>query len=126
MPDPLDQDFFVSKRESDVESMAFIHALRANADGMKRLGDQLDRQSGKLDRVGDLVHDIDKRLAVIEENSLSSKVSDIEERVHKLEDSEQRRLGAVGLFEWAGKSWPAVVGFISLVVYVIIDKANLL
>jgi hypothetical protein len=116
----------VPAREGDVQHLALIHALRANADAVKRVGVQQDRISDKIGTVHDLVHDIDKRLAVIEGNSLSATVSELDERVQHLEQQEQRRIGAVGLWEWGNKSWPAIIAFISLIGYAVLDKVGII
>lgn len=123
----MDQDpapFLVPSNEAGVENLALIHALRANADAMKRLGAQQDRMSGKIDTMHNVVHDIDKRLAVIEGNSLASKVEEIEKEVDKLKEAEQRRQGAIGLGEWFAKSWPSLIAFLALVVYVILNEGG--
>lgn len=107
-------DFMVPASSGSVEHMALIHALRTVSDGMKRLGEQQDRQSKKIDQVLDVSHSLDKRLTVIESNSVAKVVEDHEERIHKLENSEERRAGAVSAWEWLLKSWPALVGFVAL------------
>lgn len=107
-------EVFIPVGETDVSNLSLIHALRATSDQMKRVADQQDRMSGKMDSVSNVVHDIDKRLAVIEGNSLSSAVKDHDERLAALEAAEQRRQGAVGLWDFVLKSWPAVLGFVVL------------
>lgn len=125
MPDrEYGQDFMVPKSESDAEHLVLIHALRVNADAMKRIADQQDRISGKVDSVSDVIHDIDKRLAVIEGNSLSTIVKHHDERITELEDAEQRRRGAIGLWEFVLKSWPTVIGFALLIAAVLVANGR--
>lgn len=109
-------ELFMPVQDTDISNLSLIHALRANSDQMKRVADQQDRMSSKMDAVGNVVHDIDKRLAIIEGNSLASAVKDHDERLAALEASEQRRAGAVGLWDFMLKSWPAVLGFLVLLV----------
>lgn len=106
----------VPASESEATHLVLIHALRSNADAMKRVADQQDRISGKVDSVSEVIHDMDKRLAVIEANSLSTKVANIDERLTDLEEAEQRRMGAIGLGDFILRAWPAVVGFLVLLV----------
>lgn len=119
-------ELFVPMNESDVSNLSLIHALRATSDQMKRVADQQDRMSGKMDSVSNVVHDIDKRLAVIEGNSLQTTVKEHDERLAALEAAEQRRVGAIGLWDFVLKSWPAVLGFlILLAALVATGKINL-
>lgn len=122
--DQEDQPFLVPASESDVNQLAVIHALRANADGLKTLGSQLDRQSRKISDLVDMAHSADKRLAVIESNSLQTKVKEIEHEVDDLKAAEQRRIGAIKLSEWLSKNWPAVVAFVGLIVYVVLSQTG--
>lgn len=111
--------YMVPAHEADVSNLAVIHALRTAADGMKRLGEQQDRMSGKIDDIGKGVHDIDKRLAIIEGNSLNTVVKEHDARLGRLEEAEQRREGAVKLWDFVLKSWPAIAGFITLLVLLV-------
>lgn len=36
-------------------------------------------------------------------------------RIEVLENDKQRRIGALNLFEWALRNWPAIIGFVVLV-----------
>ena len=114
-------EFMVPRSEDDATSLIFIHALRANADAMKRMADQQDRISGKVDGVSDLIHHMDKRLAVIEANSLAPAVKDHEARIVALEGDRNRRVGAVGALDATAKYGPmalAIIGALFLVMVV--------
>lgn len=124
--DPFSQEFMIPASGSDVEHLALIHAMRATSDAVKRIGAQQDRISNKIDVVHDCVHDIDKRLAVIEGNSLSTAVKEIGERVSKLEGQDLRRQGAIGLWEWGNKSWPVILAFTTLIGYTVLEKVGVL
>src|SRR5690348_7804217 len=118
----LDQaEFMVPADEARMEHLAVIHALRSAADGMKRLGEQQDRHGAKLDELVTGMHSVDKRLAIIEANSLSTTVAEIDERVTALEATDHRRQGAIGLWDFVLKSWPAIVGFVLLVAAILVS-----
>lgn len=122
--DQPDTGFLVPASERDVNQLAIIHALRANADGLKTLGNQMDRQSRKIDGIVDTTHSVDKRLAVIEGNSLQTKVKEIEGDVEELKADKQRREGAIRFGEWFFKNWPAVFAFVGIVVYVVLAQTG--
>lgn len=92
-----------------------IEALRQITDNLRRLNDGQAEQ-------GKVLHSIDTRLVKIESNSVANKVGDLERKVDELEADRDRRAGAIGLFEWLFKHWPALVGFVLLVA--IILKSN--
>jgi hypothetical protein len=91
---------------------------------MKRIADQQDRISGKIDSTSEVIHDIDKRLAVIEGNSLSTTVAHHDERLTLLENAEERRKGAVGLWDFVLKSWPAIIGFVLLISAILVANGR--
>jgi len=106
--------------DSDLRTVTVLHALQTTSEGIKRLADHQDRQSLQITSVSDVVHSMDKRLAIMEANSLLTRVEKHGERLDALEDKEQRRAGAVNAAEWGLKHWPGVVGFIALIMTVLI------
>lgn len=105
----------VPAEQSDVTMLALIQALRSATDEMKRLGHQQDRQASSIDEVSNVVHSIDKRLAIIEANSLTHRVEKVETDVSKLKEAEQRRQGAIGMIDWVGRNWPLLLAIIALI-----------
>jgi hypothetical protein len=122
LQDQIKDDFMVPASEGDVHNLAVIHALRTTADGMKRLADQQDQYRDQISEIVQGIHQIDKRLSIIEANSLTHRVDAHDLRIKVLEDDRQRRIGAVGLVEWMGKNWPAIALFVALVVYMVINN----
>lgn len=114
----------VPATENDVQLLALIHALRSATDEMKRLGHQQDRQASSIEDVSNVVHSIDKRLAVIEANSLTRRVEVVEVDVQKLKEAEQRRQGAIGMVDWLGRNWPLVIGGVVLVGYGVVNNGG--
>ena len=64
---------------------------------------------------------MDKRLALLENGGVSTKVDDHEKRIAVLEAAENIRKGALGMGGWLVKNWPALLGYIGLIV-VLIEK----
>lgn len=112
----------VPKSEGDVSNLLILHALRTTSDALKRVGDQQDRQSKKIDNVLEGVHKLDTRMAVLEANTLAAQVEELKKDVDMLKEKEHQRMGAIGLFDWVSKSWPAILAFVGLAVYVIVNE----
>lgn len=120
----FEQDYMVPKSEGDVSNLLVLHALRTTSDALKRIGDQQDRHSNKIGDVLKGVHQLDTRMAVMEANTLAAQVAELKEDVDKLKEKEQQRVGAIGFADWVSKSWPAILAFIGLVVYVILNESG--
>lgn len=118
-------EFFVPASESQVSGLSLIHAMRTMSDGMSRLADQQDRQSSKLGEVSEVIHGMDKRLAIIEANSLARMVDEHEKRIEALEIDKQRREGAINLADWFFKNWPGIIGFVALAMMVLVATGQL-
>jgi polyhydroxyalkanoate synthesis regulator phasin len=116
-----DGDFMVPANEGDINTLAVIHALRATADGMKRIAEQQDESHRQMTAALAGIHEIDKRLAIIEANSLTHRVEALDTRVQVLEDERQRRLGAVGLVDWISRNWPLALASIGVLVYLVLN-----
>lgn len=114
-------DFMIPANEADVNNLAIIHALRATADGMKRIAEQQDEAHKQMNAALAGIHDIDKRLAIIEANSLTHRVEVLDARVQVLEDERQRRLGAVGLVDWISRNWPLALASVGVLVYLVLN-----
>jgi len=117
---------FVQMDDGQLGRLSLIEAIRANTDAVKRLGDQKDRQDHKLDEIGKALGEINTRLAVLEQSSLHAQVEHhqremdrLEARLRVLENLSEQRKGAMNLFEWVGKNWPAVIGFVGIVALLI-------
>lgn len=93
MSDPLEAlkraleqgDIMVPAGDTDIARMAMIHALRAQSDVLERIAALQDKQDGALKEAVEALHSIDKRLTVIESNSLDREVSDMKGRMAKAE-----------------------------------------
>ena len=102
-----------------------IEVLRQITDALNRAADRGDRTETKLDEIGKILHKVDNRLTVIENTSIEREVernrvaiAGLDKRVTLLEATDNKRQGAMGLFEWVLKNWPGLVGFIILVVVI--------
>lgn len=114
---------FVPADEARVAQMATNHALREVSQSLGRVATRLEGQDDKLGRVGDALHSIDKRMALIEASQtakdnewrkdverLDKDLSGVKERVDSLCAAEAKRQGAISLYDFMLKSWPAIVG----------------
>lgn len=122
MSDPVKsflQDKLADPPRLDAETM--LEALRISAEGVRRVADQGVEHGQLLKEMGQTLHSIDKRLTVLENGGVQAKVDDHEKRLAVLEAEENRRKGAIGLGVWVVKNWPALVGYIGLIV-VMIEK----
>jgi hypothetical protein len=105
--------------ESAVGHAAIVEALRLVGETMSRIADRQDILSGKMAEQGETLHAIDKRLAVFENNSLTSTVKSLEARVSALELTGARQQGAVGVGEWLTRNWIAIVALLGSLAIVI-------
>lgn len=120
MSDPVKsflQDKLADPSRLDAETM--LEALRISAEGVRRVADQGVEHGQLLKEMGQTLHSIDKRLTVLENGGVQAKVDDHEKRLAVLEAEENRRKGAIGLGGWVVKNWPALVGYIGLIVVMI-------
>ncbi len=113
------QDKLADPSRLDAETM--LEALRISAEGVRRVADQGVEHGQLLKEMGQTLHSIDKRLTVLENGGVQAKVDDHEKRLAVLEAEENRRKGAIGLGGWVVKNWPALVGYVGLIV-VMIEK----
>ena len=82
----LDQsDFMIPASSSDVSQLAVVEALRAQGDAMRRQSELLAKMSDRFDDIGESIHTIDKRLVVIENNSLERDVKSNRESIAALD-----------------------------------------
>lgn len=106
---------------SRLDAATILEALRISAEGVRRVADQGVEHGQLLKEMGQTLHSIDKRLTVLETGGVQAKVDDHEKRLAVLEAEENRRKGAIGLGGWIVKNWPALVGYVGLIV-VMIEK----
>lgn len=99
-----------------------LEALRQITDNLKRLNNKMDAQSDKMNAM-------DVRLAKMESGRVETDIDEIrgmllrvKDRLAILEIDKGRREGAIGAWEWLMSSWPALIGFIALVVGFIYAK----
>lgn len=115
----------VPREEGDATHLVFIHALRANADAMKRIADQQDRISSKVDGVSEGIHSLDKRMSVIEANSVTKKVERLEDRIAMLEKARDQQVGAVGALDAAAKYGPMALAIIGILFIVMVATGRI-
>lgn len=106
---------------SRLDAATILEALRISAEGVGRVADQGVEHGQMLKEMGQTLYSIDKRLTLLENGGVQTKVDDHEKRLAVLEAEENRRKGAIGLGGWVVKNWPALVGYIGLIV-VMIEK----
>lgn len=104
---------------SRLDAATILEALRISAEGVRRVADQGVEHGQLLKEMGQTLHSIDKRLTVLETGGVQAKVDDHEKRLAVLEAEENRRKGAIGLGGWIVKNWPALVGYVGLIVVMI-------
>lgn len=98
--------------------LSLIEAIRANTDAVSRMGVRSDTQDKKLDDIVKALGAIDRRMTIIEHNStprdlerVEADVRALDVRLTALEAERNQRKGALGLVEWLGRNWPAIIGF---------------
>lgn len=104
-----------------LDASTILEALRISAEGVSRVAEQGSEQARQLKEISDTLHNMDKRLALLENGGVSTKVDDHEKRIAVLEAAENIRKGALGMGGWLVKNWPALLGYIGLIV-VLIEK----
>lgn len=112
-----------STNDDQLGRLSLIEAIRANTDAVSRMGNRADTQDKKLDDIGKSLAAIDRRMAVMENNSTPRDLQRVEDEVHSLdvrltalEADRNQRKGALGLVEWVSRNWPAIIGFALLLV----------
>lgn len=115
---------------ADVTQLAFIEAMRAIADGQKRIADEAKEQ-------GKLLMEVRERVIRIEENRLDGQVAEnkaniakLDERmtqevksvllrVDSLEQIRDQHTGATNLATFFFRYWPAIIGYFGLMLVVL-------
>lgn len=133
-------DALVAMPDDALGRMALIEAVRANTDAVSRMAGQSEALGAKMDRMNESIHGLDRRISLIENNtverdlermrsmlkeqeaSFDNKCEALDVRVTELEGERNRRIGALGFVEWIGKNWPAVIGFVFIVVLLVTRK----
>lgn len=133
-------DVMTSVSDDSLGRMALIEAVRANTDAVSRMAGQSEALGVKMDRMNESIHGLDRRISLIENNSLErdmermrvalkdettrvdSCFAEQEGRIAALEGERERRKGAFGFVEWVGKNWPAIIGFVFIVVLLVTRK----
>ena len=112
--------------DAEAAQIIEIEALRQIVDNLKRLNERSDAMSTLITNQTDAINGVDKRLIRIESNQLDGTVQKLAnqvetsaKRIAALEADKNRRDGAIGIMEWLLKSWPALVGFIAMVLIVL-------
>ncbi|RKF23387.1 hypothetical protein D6851_02635 [Altericroceibacterium spongiae] len=113
-------EIFTPTSDDQMGRLALIEAIRANTDAVNRLSRHSEMQDRKFEEITTALARIDTRLALLERDDLRSDVEDLQSRIKPLEDDRQQRKGAMGLLEWWFKNWPAVVGFVGMIMVVLI------
>lgn len=115
---------FLQEKPADpsrLDVSTLLEAIRISAEGVSRVAEQGSEHSRHLREISETLHSMDKRLALVENGGVSTKVDDHEKRIAVLEAAENMRKGAIGLGGWVVKNWPAMVGYIGLIV-VLVEK----
>jgi hypothetical protein len=133
-------EVLTAQSDDNLGRMALIEAVRANTDAVSRMAQDMRSVGTKLDDVNNSIHGLDKRMALIENNtverdlerlrqhyhSLEKKIDDCDSamdgRVGLLEAAAERRVGAIGLVEWFGKNWAAVVAIVGFLAYLVVIR----
>lgn len=122
----LDQaDVMVPASKSDVTTLAMIEAMRAQTDVLQRISKRQDQDAETMKEVGETLHSIDKRLLVIESNSIERDVKAnadaievLEGKVEELEKLERERIGA-GKFAKAMKEYGPILVLVIVAVVIL-------
>jgi hypothetical protein len=125
-------EVFRTENDEQLGRLSLIEAIRANTDAVSRVGIRADAQDKKLDDIAKALAAIDRRMAILEHNStprdlermeadfekevtqLQARLTAVDVRLTALEAERNQRKGALGLVEWIGRNWPALIGFAAL------------
>lgn len=105
----------VSKAMADQSDVTHLGLLQAIAG----LTSVMDRVASNQTEIGNTVHSINTRLAVLESTSLTSTVSTIDARVDKLELAYHEALGASAGMETLRRWAPTIVAFIAAIIFLV-------
>ena len=92
-----------SGEDNRMSHLAVLYAIKGMTDALERIADRQDRHDDKLGEVVATLHNIDKRVAAVESDSLTSRVdkleikleSEMDKRVNALEVANYRRQGSM-------------------------------
>lgn len=128
----MSAEVFVPVHDDDAMRGFILQAMRANTEALSAVRDQGEKRDGKLDKITDVLHSIDKRLTVIENSSLERDLTNLREDfdalvvdVRALQAIENERKGAMKFGDFLGKAWPALVG-VTAVAALVAERAGLL
>lgn len=123
MPDR--SDIFTPTPDDQIGRLALIEAIRANTDALQRVGRQVESQERKFDDVNKTLGEMKTDIALLKNNALKDQVErnradidSLEKEVADLKSDRDQRRGAMSLFDWFLRNWPAVIGFALLIVFI--------
>ncbi len=118
--------------EADAAQLIEIEVLRSISDRQKETATILAGVQDEIRGVREQVQDTRERVIRIESNQLDRTVANLAEKVESngkridaLEADKDRRDGAIGLGNWALRSWPALIGFALLVAVILKSTGRL-
>ena len=135
MPDRADK-IMMATDSADVAQLAMIECLRQIADGNKTTGEVLKGMQTELRDVRERVIRIEAsefKVEVQEAKTLAEQASTLArersdhlmKRIEILERDKDRRDGAIGVYEWVLKSWPAIIGFVAFIGTVLVANGKI-
>lgn len=119
MPERKLNQIMAATDAADVATLAMIEAVRQLADNGKATNRILEGMQVELRDVRERVIRIEAAEYKGSIEKMDDRCCTLEERIDKLEASEHRRQGALGLVEWMGRNWPALIGFVGLIVLLV-------
>jgi hypothetical protein len=136
MPDRAIHKIMTATEPADVAQMAVIECLRQIADANKKTGQVLEGMQTELRDVRERVIRIEAsefkaevqqtKAEIAEARALvNTEIAELEARVVVLEVDKNRRDGAISGWEYLLKSWPALVGFVAVIVVVLLANGKL-
>lgn len=92
------------------------HALRQfEIQALRQITDNLGRLNDGMTKLNDSVQGVDRRLIRIESNKVEPELAQLRKDVDELRAEKFRRDGALGLAQWFFRNWPAVIGYVGLI-----------
>src|ERR1700747_968816 len=79
---------------------ALMQALEGITEALKQVVAQQVRQDEKMEIVTELLHNIDKRLALVENSRVDHRLEDLDKRVDTLEHKDSTRAAVTKVYMW--------------------------
>lgn len=118
----MSDEVMMPRKTSDALEQSHILALRQISDGLAQTNRLLERQANKLQEMHDKMVKVESLEIVTKFKDMKDSLDAACARIDRLETDKDRRDGATGFFEWAGKVVPWVLALLAALGAPIVSK----